>query len=399
MSTSSKSPRRVLLVAHETARRSLKPYAHRFAPKKFTQYQLFAYLVLKTHQNEDYRGICQLLEDCPELRQAIGLEQTPHYTTLQKAASRLLRDQHVQQLLQATLQFERPRRRVKHPAADSTGIETHHASRYFISRSHNTKDGKQQKKRVSYRRYGKLMILICCASHLILAANASAGPTPDIDQLSPLLDRLTPATHIERLIADAGFDSASNHKLLREQLGIRSTIPAAHGRPNKDPTQLPKDKYRRLMKTRFNTQAYSKRPQVETGISMIKRNLGDCLSGRTYQRRRRDTFLMVLTHNIAILLLWLVGFLQSRSVVNGMRHATPRPIVGKLTQPLSCFTIRPSELAEACHCADHQFHPPYVARLYSRPLGVMDVHCQQPLLHELGTSGSLAHCTLPSIVP
>jgi hypothetical protein len=302
MATTSKSPRMVLLVAHETARRSLKAYAHRFAPKKFTQHQLFACLVLKVHQNHDYRGLCQVLRDCPDLCQAIGLQHVPHYTTLQKATHRLLQSQRVQKLLQATLQLQRPRRLVKHAAADSTGIETHHASRYFISRSHRTKDGKQPKKQVSYRRFGKLMILICCASHLILAATASAGPTPDVDQLAPLLDHLTPATTIQRLVADAGFDSAFNHQLLREEHGIRSTIPAAHGRPIVNPNKLPRDKYRRLMKTRFNIKAYRKRPQVETAISMMKRNLGDCLHGRTYQSRRRDMLLMVLTHNIAILL-------------------------------------------------------------------------------------------------
>lgn len=303
MATTSKSPRKVLLVAHETARRSLKPYPHRFAPKKFTQHQLFACLVLKAHQNQDYRGICQFLQDCPDLCQAIGLKHVPHYTTLQKAANRLLRDRQVRKLLQSTLQLERPKRSVKHSAADSTGIETHHASRYFISRSHRTREGKQPKKQVSYRRFGKLMILICCASHLILAATASAGPTPDIDQLAPLLEQLPVATTIERLVADAGFDSAFNHQLLRDYHGIRSTIPAAHGRPSNDPAKLPKDRYRRLMKTRFNAKAYRNRPQVETAISMMKRNLGDCLRGRTYQSRRRDMLLMVLTHNIGIVLL------------------------------------------------------------------------------------------------
>jgi hypothetical protein len=56
------------------------------------------------------------------------------------------------------------------------------------------------------------------------------------------------------------------------------------------------------MKTRFNAKAYRKRPRVETAISMMKRNLGDCLCGRTYQTRRRDMLLMVLTHNIAVVL-------------------------------------------------------------------------------------------------
>ena len=301
MAVTSKSPRKVLLVAHEAARRSLPLYAHRFAPKKFTQPQLFACLVLKVHQREDYRGVCEMLADLPDLRQAIGLEKVPHYTTLQKAADRLLRGVEVQKLLETTLGLLRPHHQIQHSAADSTGLETHHASRYFIWRTHRTKKGKMPAKKVSYRRYGKLMILVCCATHLILAATASAGPTPDIDQLDPLLKHLPRTVTVRRLVADAGFDSAYNHHLLRDEHGIMSIIPPNHGRPAKDPAAMPSDPYRRLMKTRFNTRAYRRRSQVETVMSMLKRNLGDCLRGRTYQSRRRDMLLMVLTHNIAIL--------------------------------------------------------------------------------------------------
>lgn len=304
MATTSKSPRKVLLVAHEAARRSVPAYAHRFAPKKFTQWQLFACLVLKLHQQQDYRGICQLLQDSAELRATIGLANVPHYTTIQKSAERLLNAHRVQKLLETTLTLLRPRRRVKHSAADSTGFDTHHASRYFIWRTHQTKQGKEPRKRVRYRRYGKLMVLVCCCSHLVLAAVASAGPTPDVNQLEGLMEHLTPAVTVERLVADAGFDSAHNHRLLRQELGILSTIPPEYGRPPKDPDALPSDRNRRLMKTRFNTRAYRRRPQVETVMSMLKRNFGPCLRGKTHHSRRRDMLLMILTHNIAIL--WLL---------------------------------------------------------------------------------------------
>ncbi len=60
-------------------------YSHVYSPHKFTQPQLFACLVLKEFERKDYRGIGQFLEDCPDLRPAIGLRTTPHFTTLQKA--------------------------------------------------------------------------------------------------------------------------------------------------------------------------------------------------------------------------------------------------------------------------------------------------------------------------
>jgi hypothetical protein len=55
-------------------------------PKKFTQWQIFAYLVLKVRLRLDYRGVWQFLLDSTDLRQSIGLTRVPHWTTLQKNA-------------------------------------------------------------------------------------------------------------------------------------------------------------------------------------------------------------------------------------------------------------------------------------------------------------------------
>ncbi len=91
MSTTSKSPRRVLKTAYAVAQRTLPAYSHRFSPKKFTQHQLFACLVLKEFLKTDYRGLVEFLADCDSLRAAIELEHVPHFTTVQKAADRLLK--------------------------------------------------------------------------------------------------------------------------------------------------------------------------------------------------------------------------------------------------------------------------------------------------------------------
>ena len=56
---------------------SLPAYSHVCSPKKFTQHQLFACLVLKSFLRLDYRGIVIHLADCPSLTEAIGFEQIP----------------------------------------------------------------------------------------------------------------------------------------------------------------------------------------------------------------------------------------------------------------------------------------------------------------------------------
>ena len=298
------------MVALAAGKEAFSDYSHKYSPHKFTQPQLFACLVLKEFEKKDYRGVVQLLRDWPELREAIGLKAVPHFTTLQKASRRLLRIKHVRKLLARTVRDVRGKRKVLVPyaAGDSSGFDSHHASRYFIWRRDNRKDDKNRpKKRVSYRRYGKLMVAVCCATHAILAAVASRGPTPDIDQLDRLVSELrrTSSLKIGHMVLDAGFDSAHNHRLLRQDHGTLSTIPPKHGRPPKDPDALPADKWRRLMKSRFRNgppKVYGKRAQVETVFSMLKRNLGSALRARSEPGRRRDLLLRVLTHNIALAL-------------------------------------------------------------------------------------------------
>jgi hypothetical protein len=107
MYKTTKSPRKVLLVAHLVAQEALPMYSHPCSPKTFTQHQIFAILALKEHQRCDYRKITALLKDSPDLRRVIGLEKVPHYTTIQKASARLLKLSLAGALLKSTLKLAR----------------------------------------------------------------------------------------------------------------------------------------------------------------------------------------------------------------------------------------------------------------------------------------------------
>src|ERR1700689_3854986 len=128
-------------------------------------------------EKKDYRGVSQLLVDCSDLRAAIELDAVPHFTTLQKASRRLLSQNRVRSLVAETVRRILKRSTtVNYAAVDSSGFEAHHASRYFIWRTDVKKKGKEPKNRRTYKRYGKLMLIIRCASHAILAAVPSVGP-------------------------------------------------------------------------------------------------------------------------------------------------------------------------------------------------------------------------------
>jgi Transposase DDE domain len=293
----SKSPRAVLLAALATAERALPRYSHRNSPKTFTQQQLFACLVLKNFLKADYRGVVAHLADCPSLAETLGLARVPHYTTLQKAARRLLSSVPAKRLLDATVREHLGRKRsVPRTAIDSTGLESSAASRYFVERRRYV--GGPWKSLV-YHRFPKLGIVCDVQTHFILAAQEGRGPHPDVADFRPLLTAALARVRMGRIAADAGFDSEPNHAFAREQCRVRSIIPAKHGRPTTKPAS---GHYRRLMQSRFDHAAYRDRVQIETVMSMLKRRLEAFVRGRNCWSQRRDLRLKVLTHNVMLLL-------------------------------------------------------------------------------------------------
>ena len=90
MSRTTKSVLAVARRALRVGRRTLEPYPHRFAPKKYAQPQLFAILVVRQMLKLDYRGMEVRLHEWAELREALELKAVPTYATLCLAHHRLL---------------------------------------------------------------------------------------------------------------------------------------------------------------------------------------------------------------------------------------------------------------------------------------------------------------------
>ena len=178
MSVTSKSPRKILLTGYLIGKLALPDYAHKFSPKTYTQPQLFACLVLKEFLHRDYRGIEELLKDTPELAAVIELEKVPDFTTLQKAAERLLRSARLaSRLLDMTVRLGKFVGKLQATAPlvamDGTGLESRHASAYYVRRK--AKGGKSEQK-LTYQRFPKAGLVSDCSSHMILAVVPGAGP-------------------------------------------------------------------------------------------------------------------------------------------------------------------------------------------------------------------------------
>lgn len=209
MAQTSKSPRRILQVAHALGKQRLRTYWHRYSPKKFTLPQLFACLVLKEFLRLDYRKLSALLEDAPSLSAAIDLKQVPHFSTFQKAAARLLISRRVQLLLDETVRAATKSRVMKKNVAlaamDGTGFESRHISAYFVKR--RARACKTGYETTTYTRYPTANMICDCESHLVLGVATGRGPGPDDPYFRPVLKQAAQRVKIAALLADAGYDS------------------------------------------------------------------------------------------------------------------------------------------------------------------------------------------------
>jgi DDE family transposase len=316
--TTSKSPRRVLRVAYDAACQALPAHRHRFSPKKFTQPQLLACLVLKEFLRLDYRGFADHLADHPDLARTIGLKVIPHYTTFQKAAARLFKAAPARAMFDAVLERalrdKVRKRRVPLAAVDGTGLESRHVSRYYVKRRSRAGSDAQE---TTYSRFPKVVLVTDCRSHLVLAAVPGRGPASDLVLFKAALKQAAGRARIGTLLADADFDGEWVHEHVRSY-GIRTIIPPERGRPSAKP---PAGKWRRRMRQRFDKKKYGQRWQAETVNSMIKRRLGSALRARSYWSQCREIILRVITHNVMIVIRVRVFYRATRQAIPLM----PRP--------------------------------------------------------------------------
>jgi len=248
-----KSPRKVMVVAHHLAKGVLPDYACKNSRKDFTLPQLFACLAVKELLKRSYRE-----------------------------AEAVLRD------------------------ADPTHFEDRHVSRYFEFRRGRGGGGKGRRKKA--KSLPKLAVAVASACHLVVSAWAGAGSGGDGRHFEALLYdawRRVPNRRFKAAF-DAGFDGEHHHELARHDMGVATLIPATIGRPRKGgapPAGRWRRHMRRLLATARSRRAcgYTQRWQAETVNSMIKRNLGSALRGKSKQSRVRDMRLKVLVHNLMIL--------------------------------------------------------------------------------------------------
>lgn len=253
---------RVVKLALRLARRHLADYSHKKSPRKFTQPQLFACLILKAHMGCTYRKTEELLILMPSVREAIGLLEVPRFTTMAEFADRA----DVLELIDAVLaSIARTisKARPQDAAVDGTGLETTSASAHFVSRA-----GRKRTK------YVKLTLGVLCSSVIPCALVVDWGPSHDMRQAWTLREKMKGSCTPTMLWGDGAFDSEPWHRANWEDWGVPSyaptTVKSLDGHVN--------GFYRNVFQ--MPVKEYGRRWMCETANSAIKRTMGSTLRSR-----------------------------------------------------------------------------------------------------------------------
>src|SRR5690606_11580629 len=247
------------------ARRFAADYSHPKSPQKFTQPQLLACLVLRAYLKTTYRGVVEVLEVSDALRQRLGLERLPHYSTLKRFADRSDVLDIIDRMLAEIVKEFAPAPELA--AMDATGIESTSASAHYRTRS-----GKTRKK------YVKVSVCVAVGSLLPAALVVSWGPYNDKREARPLLEKTRLAMQPTTMLADAGYDAEWVHEYCRDDWGVASVIkPVVHRSDN-----AVHGVHRSKMTEEYLVENnYGRRWGVESFMSGLKRTTGSALGARS----------------------------------------------------------------------------------------------------------------------
>lgn len=178
---------------------------------------------------------------------------------------------------------------------DSTGFALTRCSHYYRNRR-----GARDRPG-----YGKLTTCIAAASHIVLAALATKGPSYDAPLFAPTvrraLHRAAALGHpVHRVLADGGYDAEAHHTLC-QTLGAVAYIAVSTRGGRQVHTPARRRLAARLAAHAPTRRQYRQRWQIESSYSRLKRRLGDALRARREGAQRCELRLRALAHNLLML--------------------------------------------------------------------------------------------------
>ncbi len=271
--------------------------------KTYDNYQHIFLLVAKENTTYGYRKFIESLYDS-KIPQYISLKKIPHFTTLQKFASRLSA-KILKKLIFMTKNLFKNQGTFF--GVDSTGMELDHASSHYCKRINREKPVK------GFVNFNALSDL---HNKIILVTKIRKKRRHDCIDFMPMFNKIK-HLDFDYFVADKGYDSEKNHKAVFES-GKQSLISLKNMNL---PIRLTGGRYRKKAKREFEQGLYTQREITESIFSAIKRKYGSKLKARKFKTQKIELLLIILSYNIEIairslfkMLRYAIAFLQSPSI-------------------------------------------------------------------------------------
>ncbi len=239
----------------------LPKYSSKFSRKDYTLRQHVVLLCIKVKTKQRYREFCEIIDLMPEIKQILGLDKIPHWTTLNRNFLCLKKS-----ILMTLLYVESS----GFASIDATGFDTRHASKQYLNRC-----GMHIKSL-------KATFLIDVNKQEIIDLHHTTTRKHDTKIVLPI----TKHHRLKVLCADKGYDDIKVRKSLKDR-GIRVMIP-----------------YRKFTTKQvywnslFDKKIYHKRSLSESVNSSIKRKYTDTLCSRHWRNQFKEMTLLAIVYNI-----------------------------------------------------------------------------------------------------
>ena len=207
-------------------------FLHPRSKHVFSVHQHIIMLVLRQYESKSYECMVEWLNVSSEISAMLDVSIIPHFTTLQKAASRLS-DILLHVAIGRFIQIISPGKIFA--GADATGFETRHATPYYTWRC-------------SLRHpYTKLSAGSDMKTQLVCAVVIGHHPVPhDIKHFPQLFSQMAAITPMSAMVLDRGYDAEPVHQMIRNE-NVLPMIPVGGISMISDT----RGKYRKLMRRSF----------------------------------------------------------------------------------------------------------------------------------------------------
>lgn len=259
----------------------VRRYPHKHDPKKYGVWAHACLLALKELEEKTYRFVVDMIAEMQSILALLGISQSPHWTTLHKAAQRF-RGSLIERLVASFVQRTKSQR--VRAGIDSTGLQPTRASSYYT-----TILKKDKKKRRKIKKHIKLSTVVDLDHQLPMCFKIRRGPASDHWDSYPLVRKAHCIKKIKSLDADKGYTGEKLRKFVVDKCKAEDRIKVK----NPDvPIWRTKGTYLKKAKRRKLRANY--RSLCETYHSVLKRVTGSTVRSVSVRMQNKEVAFKVL---------------------------------------------------------------------------------------------------------